>query len=334
MDKLKIVWICHLSNPQIRERIKYSKWSLSAIARRFLSKTSITDFAQWNTNAICEFEKFEDVELHVVAPFFNISGVQEYKINGIYYHFFHTEDDNIISKLYYKLSKRIKKSYPRNSKKIIDIIDKINPNIIHLIGAENPYYSESALYLNNKIPLIVSLQTLMCDPNFKDNYPISQEIYTYSSELEQRIIIRADYIGSKEEHFRAIIREKINPNAKFLDMTLAVGEEITISEVENREFEEETVKTYHKVVEMVELNEYEIQEMNKVRLLLKKLFEVFFKGSKGLVAYTIFLGFCIGLDVYTKDLLGLILNISLVFLWNSPIKFYKEIMRRSNRKIK
>ena len=90
---------------------------------------------------------------------------------------------------------------------------------------------------------------------------------------------------------------------------------------------EETVKTYHKVVEMVELNEYEIQEMNKVRLLLKKLFEVFFKGSKGLVAYTIFLGFCIGLDVYTKDLIGLILNISLVFLWNSPIKFYKEIRK-------
>lgn len=230
MDKLKVVWICHLSNPRIREYIKFSKWSLSAIVRQLLGKTSITDFAQWNANAIREFEKFEDVELHVVAPFFNISGIQEFKINGIYYHFFHTEDDNIVNKLYYKLSKKIKTSYSKNSKRIINIIDKINPDIIHLIGAENPYYSESVLYLNNKIPLIVSLQTLMNDPNFKNNYPISQEVYNYISELEQKIIVRADYIGSKVEHFRAIIREKINPNAKFLDMTLAVGEDIAIND--------------------------------------------------------------------------------------------------------
>ena len=90
---------------------------------------------------------------------------------------------------------------------------------------------------------------------------------------------------------------------------------------------EETVKTYHKVVEMVELNEMEIEEMNKFRYFFKKMFEVFCKGSKGLVAYTIFLGLCIGLDVATKDYFGLLMNIGLVCLWNSPIKFYKEIKK-------
>lgn len=92
-------------------------------------------------------------------------------------------------------------------------------------------------------------------------------------------------------------------------------------------FPEETVRTYHKVVEMIELNEYEIQEMNKVRLLLKKLFEVFFKGRKGLVVYTTFLSFCVGLNIYTKDWVVLLLNISLICMWNSPIKFYKEIKK-------
>ena len=90
---------------------------------------------------------------------------------------------------------------------------------------------------------------------------------------------------------------------------------------------EETVRTYHKVVEMVELNEMEIEEMNKFRYFFKKMFEVFFKGSKGLVAYTTFLGLSVGLDIYTKDWLGLILNISLICMWNSPIKFYKEIKK-------
>lgn len=230
MDKLKIVWICHFSNPQIRERIKYSKWSLSAIARRFLSKTSITDFAQWNTNAIREFEKFEDVELHVVAPFFNISGIQEFKINGIYYHFFHTEDDNIISKLYYKISKKIKQSYPRNSKKIIDIIDKINPDIIHLIGAENPYYGESVLYIPNNKPLIVSLQTLMNDVMFSSNTNTSTEDYKHRAKIEADILQRVNYIGSKVEHFRKVIHNNIYPKARFIDMSLAVGEEVTIKE--------------------------------------------------------------------------------------------------------
>ena len=236
MDKLKVVWICHLSNPQIREHIKFSKWSLSAIIRRILGKTSNSDYAQWNTNAIHEFEKFQDIELHIVAPFFNISGVQEFKMNGIYYHFFHTEDDNIIKMLYYKLSRKIKKSYTKNSKRIINIIDKINPDIIHLIGAENPRYGESVLYLKNKIPLIVSLQTLMCDPNFKDNYPISQESYNYRSELEQKIIIKADYVGTKIDYFKQIIYKKIDPTISFLDMGLAVGEEITIDNY-NKEYD-------------------------------------------------------------------------------------------------
>lgn len=90
---------------------------------------------------------------------------------------------------------------------------------------------------------------------------------------------------------------------------------------------ENTAKTYHKVVEVVELNELEMQEANKARLLLKKLFEVFFKGKKGLVIYTMFIGLCIGLDIATKDWFGLLLNISLIFLWDSPIKFAKEVKK-------
>lgn len=90
---------------------------------------------------------------------------------------------------------------------------------------------------------------------------------------------------------------------------------------------ENTAKTYHKVVEVVELNELEMQEANKARLFLKKLFEVFFKGKKGLVIYTMFISLCICLDIATKDWFGLLLNISLIFLWDSPIKFAKEVKK-------
>lgn len=227
--KIKVVWICHLSNALIKKHLKFSKWTLSAILRRILGKTDIEDFAQWNTNAIKEFEKFEDIELHIVAPYFNIRGIQEFEKNGIYYHFFQTEDE-IINKLYYKILKKVKQSYTKNSKIIINIINKIHPDIIHMIGAENPYYSESALYLDDKVPFILTLQTLMNDSDFFTNYPISQELYKYRSKLEAKIITKADYIGSKVDHFRNIIHREIYPLAKFLEMSLAVGEDITISD--------------------------------------------------------------------------------------------------------
>lgn len=228
-SKLRVVWICHLSNSEIQQHIKFSKWTLSAILRRIFDKTFFADFAQWNTNAIHEFEKFEDIELHIIAPFLNICGVQEFTINGIYYHFFHTEEDNVFSKLYYKISNNSKKSYLKNSKIIVKIINKINPDIVHLIGAENPSYGESVLSLNNSQPLIVSLQTLLKDPIVLDNYPQFRNEQAYRVTIESKIIDRADYIGTKVEHFRNIIKREIKPNAKFLEMSLAVGEGITIS---------------------------------------------------------------------------------------------------------
>lgn len=229
---IKVVWICHLSNTEIRKHLKYSKWTPSAIIRRIIGKTEIADFAQWNTNAIQEFEKFNDIELHIVSPHHNILGIQEFCINNINYHFFCTEDDNITNKILHKITKTLKNSYSKNSKKIVKIIKRINPDIIHMIGAENPYYGESALYIDNKVPFIISLQTLMGDPSFFNNYPISKESYKYRSGLEAKIISRADYIGTKIEHFRKIIHDEICPNAKFLDMTLAVGEDITLGNYE------------------------------------------------------------------------------------------------------
>lgn len=228
MDKLKVVWICHLSNSQIREKLDFGRWTLLALLRKQMHINPINDFAIWNTNAIREFENFEDIELHIVAPHYQITTLQEFEINGINYHFFHSEDDNIFHILRRKITKKALHSYKKNAQKINEIIDSIQPHIIHMIGAENPYYGESALTLPTNIPLIVSLQTLMCDPNFEKNYPISRDSYLYRSKIESAIIRRADYIGTTVQHFRDIIKDQICPTATFLDLTLAVGENVDI----------------------------------------------------------------------------------------------------------
>ena len=58
----------------------------------------LQDSSQWISNGINEYEKINDVELHIVAPHRNICGVQEFQINGIYYHFFRSRSDSSLFK--------------------------------------------------------------------------------------------------------------------------------------------------------------------------------------------------------------------------------------------
>lgn len=228
-DKLKIVWICHLSNESLRRHLVFDKMSPLILLRCIFNRGKFIDFAQWNTNAIIEFEKYDDIELHIITPHTRVSKkLQEFTINGVYYHVFKSETDSFFSFLYgYFFTKT---TFEKNSKIINDIINRLNPDIIHLIGAENPYYGESVLYIENKSPLIVSLQTLLKDPIVLNNYPQFMNTQAHRVMTESKIIKKADYIGSKIEHFRNIISKEISPKAKFLDMSLAVGEDITISE--------------------------------------------------------------------------------------------------------
>lgn len=237
MKKIKVVWVCEFSNSQVREHLKFAKWTPLAVYRRLKGKEGYYDFDVWNTNAIREFEEFNDIELHVIAPHLGILGIQHFAINGVNYHVFHSENDTIIERIKGRLLNCLKVGYPKNTKIIGYLIEQIKPDIVHYIGAENPHYSESALSLPKGIPMIVSLQTLMCDPDFKRNYPISQASYDYRSNIEIAVIKRADYVATKVEHFRAIIRQQIKENVQFLDMILAVGEKVNVTSTIDKQYD-------------------------------------------------------------------------------------------------
>jgi hypothetical protein len=91
MKKMKVVWICHFSNQYIRERLSLSNRSFSNSIRRLFSKPIVNyiDFAPWVSNQIKEFEKFNDIELHIIAPHYGLKRFKHsFKMNGVYYHFF------------------------------------------------------------------------------------------------------------------------------------------------------------------------------------------------------------------------------------------------------
>ncbi len=227
-EKIKVAWICSFSNELIRSRVKTKVGFLTKLMWKIIKnrvpKASV-DRGIWNTNAFKEFENLEEVEMHVITPCAYLVGrIAEFTNNGIVYHVFHDETSNLLTSVFIKLAKPSFYPYKHNRRIISDLLKQIDPDIVHLIGAENPAYSLSILDIPSSVPTIVQLQTLMNDPDFCKNYPIDNQSYNYRAEVEKQVLLKADYIGTRVDKFIRIIKESIKPNAIFVSTSLAVGE--------------------------------------------------------------------------------------------------------------
>lgn len=233
-DKIKVAWICHFSNKEFNQKLPLKAGGLVAFLYKLYKgrelSIEVADFGVWNINAINEMKKFTDsVELHIIAPYPHLeSKIYEYEEDGIYYHFFRPNAMITESLLnHFPLLYDVYKPLYRGNRSVIKyLIKKIVPSIIHIVGAENPYYSIAALDIPQNIKVIVQLQTLMSDPKFFANYPIDRRSYEYRVNIEKAVIKRADYVGTTIPHYRNTILEQVNSEANFIDLKLAVGEKI------------------------------------------------------------------------------------------------------------
>lgn len=87
------------------------------------------------------------------------------------------------------------------------------------------------------------------------------------------------------------------------------------------------IKTYQKVMEMRELTEVERTNVSKAKLVLKKLFEVFFKGQKWRRNLCIFYATLVAFDIAVENYFGALLMTACILLYTSPIKFAKELKK-------
>jgi glycosyltransferase involved in cell wall biosynthesis len=237
--RIKVVWLCNFSDSRIREKINFSKTYFKYVICKITGRPVpiVNDFGVWVSNAIHEFEKFNDIDVTVVFPYLGIKGsVQRFDIQNIHYICFKSEDDNLLD--YYRIHRRgyVKKSWNKNRRIISEIVIQINPDIVHIIGAENPFYSIAALDVPSTIPCVVSPQTLLSAPEFHANYPIAEDLYKYRSELEQQIIKRSDYIAMRARNYKQYIKNTIKPDAVVLQMALAVGEDVN-TDYEKKDFD-------------------------------------------------------------------------------------------------
>lgn len=229
---IRVAIVCTFSNQVIRERVHYSIPWWEKLGKKIIGKTNnhAADLAIWITNAIHEFEKrTNDVDLHVIAPASFIDEDTAFDLNGIHYFIFKDEQKTLLGRLIKVLKLRKNNQFLNNRRRIKTHLNSIQPQLVHMIGAENPWYSLSLLDVPNNIPTILSLQTLLADKAFLKNYPISTERYNYLLSVEKRLLERASYIASGAEKYRNIVHE-MYPDAVVLPMSLPVGEEVNNEE--------------------------------------------------------------------------------------------------------
>lgn len=206
-ETIKVVWICHFSNEEIRNNLCLSKFKLQNALREKLKKNKFfyRDFAPWITMQIMEFEKLPNVELHIISPHKGMKKLtQQFEIRGVRYYFFKPEIP--LSNIEMSDLGIINHSYLLNRYFVGGFINRIKPDIVNLIGAENPYYAITALDIKD-IPIYITCQTVYSNPLRKK---IAHQWLEFNWNLEVRLHKMTNYFGCAGRMHRDLV---VNNNA-------------------------------------------------------------------------------------------------------------------------
>ncbi len=229
MDKLKVVWICHFSNQDIRDRLPLSQMRVFNFFKNVIGseRKKYKDFAPWINNLINEFENFDDIELHVISPHKGlIPFSHEFERRRIHYHFFKPELPFMLSTIGNSIFRNMNKSYFLNRLLVKKLIRKIKPDLINLIGTENPYYSITSLDIKN-IPVYISAQTVYTNPLRKIH---SGNCNKLNWDVELRIHQKEKYFGCTGRMHRDLILHN-NPDAIIFKMFFPLQKPSQVKEV-------------------------------------------------------------------------------------------------------
>jgi len=192
---LKIVWLCHFVNQEMKE---------------YFNAPLVNEMAPWISKLINLFRNRTEVELHIVAPnIFNNTDCSFTK-DAINYHFYKRipipDNNKYVRKIHTILQIEQITNFIWIKHKIANCIKKIDPDIIHLHGAENPYYSAGILPLFDKYPTLITIQGFI--RNTSDIDPKKKKAIN----IEEAILKKTEHICARTDEMRKIILQ-INPNA-------------------------------------------------------------------------------------------------------------------------
>jgi len=188
---MKVVWICHYFNKEILSRFDNLRYK---------------EMAPWMNELANLFADVKDIELHIVMPN-SLTRKDEIwgKSNVNYYLYkfgFPFQQQQKYNLNVFMCSKR----------KVRRIVDKIKPDIIHLHGTENAYYSAMVIPLLKRYPVLVTIQGFISMSTRKKGF--KKIIRLRRVIIEKKILRKAKYFGVRNKYMIEIIK-KLNAKAKY-----------------------------------------------------------------------------------------------------------------------
>lgn len=215
MSKIKIVWLCHFTNNNVQANLPLRKFK--------------DEFAPWIPNLIKGFEERNDIELHIISPHDFLKRQTSYTQNNVIYHFI-PYGIPVLNRHWPALFRYdIKTTFASFRKKVRLLVDKINPNLINLIGVENAYYSSSILDFKDKYPVLITIQGFVSQ--MKKSLTMTRE-QRQRIEIEEKILTELKYYSGEQDS--SIYISSYNPNHHFFKLYFPVNEELVYKTPERK----------------------------------------------------------------------------------------------------
>lgn len=191
-NKLTVVWLCYFTNDELQKILKPLK--------------PISEIAPWISHMIPLFENRNDIELHIISPHDWLPSYKTFQKNNISFHFINKGIPVIGRHWPGFLRFDLWTNFYGLKKKIAKIVNDINPDIIHLHGAENEFCIASTQFAL-RYPVFITIQGFIS--HSKNTNSKSARI---RSQNEIEIISTFKHFGYRTETMGKDIRS-INPDA-------------------------------------------------------------------------------------------------------------------------
>lgn len=209
IKKIKVVFICHFSTSAVREKMPLDDRKLYTFVRKMLGmpqkSSSYGDIAPWVTNMVDNLKTREDIELHVISAHTGLKRMKvSFELDNVHYYFVKADYTTLMKRLI-KNDALWRKLNPMRFV-VKRIVDKISPDIVNLIGAENAYISGTILDIQH-IPTLVMVQTIYNNPD-RSKY---SEVDSKNASTERLIIHKESYFALRGKmHYDLLLEMKSN----------------------------------------------------------------------------------------------------------------------------
>lgn len=204
--KMKVAMICHFSDTQIRSKLPLSKMRFTNFMMKLAGQRPFVygDYAKWITSIAAQCYRFPTMEMHIIAPMFGLK-TNEFSVEKdmVNYHIIKNRPSYLMQGFNRRLLSNRYVNYSSNYKRIQKVVRAINPDIVVLVGAENPCYSGSVLNLDG-FPIYLMCQTVFDNEEFKQFY--RKEEFELRRSIESKILKKTPYVGVNSKKYYDLLR--------------------------------------------------------------------------------------------------------------------------------